>query len=129
LSAVPERAARDLGAAVRAARHARGLTQGDLAARLGLTRATVASYETGRRAIPAETLLRIARVCGQPLAFFEPPADTRAATAAPQPPAPADPQQRAALQALVAALALRPDAIPITLEFVEAYIQDTGPRA
>ena len=46
-----------IGAAIRAARFSRGLTQSDLAAHLGVTRATVASYETGRRKIPAETLI------------------------------------------------------------------------
>ncbi len=59
-----------IGAAIRAARFSRGLTQSDLAAHLGGTRATVASYETGRRKIPAETLIHIARLCGKPLGFF-----------------------------------------------------------
>lgn len=61
-----------LGAAIRAARGARGLTQRDLAAQLGVTRATIASYETGRRKLPAETLIHIARLCEQPLGFFDP---------------------------------------------------------
>ncbi len=135
MSAEPGTLGRALGVAVRRARHSRGLTQGDLAGRLGVTRATVASYETGRRPIPAEALLRIARICGQPLAFFE--LAREGEEAIPQgnagPPVSAEqvvsatPQRRAALDALISALELRPDAIPITLEFVEAYIQDTAP--
>ena len=52
-----------------AARFSRGLTQSDLAAHLGVTRATVANYENGRRKIPTETLIHIARLCGKPLGF------------------------------------------------------------
>jgi len=108
-----------IGAAIRAARFSRGLTQGDLAARIGVTRAAIASYETGRRKILAETLLRIAHLCGQPLSFFDPDASTIAtwpATATVSP-------QQSAIQAVVQALELRPDAIPRVLETLEAAIE------
>lgn len=50
-----------IGAAIRAVRFSRGLTQSD-----------GGQHETGRRRIPAETLIDIARLCGKPLGFFEP---------------------------------------------------------
>ena len=100
-----------IGAAIRAARFSRGLTQGDLAARIGVTRAAIASYETGRRKILAETLLRIAHLCDQPLSFFDP--DTPPITASPQ---------QSAIQAVVQALELRPDAIARVLETLETAL-------
>lgn len=42
------RTARELGAAVRAARRDQGLTQADLAARIGATRAWVSAFENGK---------------------------------------------------------------------------------
>ena len=107
-----------IGAAIRAARFSRGLTQGDLAARIGVTRAAIASYETGRRKILAETLLRIAHLCGQPLSFFDP--DT--STVATRPVAATTSPQQSAIQAVVQALELRPDAISRVLETLEAAI-------
>jgi transcriptional regulator with XRE-family HTH domain len=107
-----------IGHAIRAARFSRGLTQGDLAARIGVTRAAIASYETGRRKILAETLLRIAHLCGQPLSFFDPDTSTsatRLATASVS-------AQQSAIQALVEALELRPDAIPRVLETLQATL-------
>ncbi len=61
-----------IGAAIRAARFSHGLTQSDPAAHLGITRATMASDETGRRKIPVKTLIHIARLCGKLLGVFEP---------------------------------------------------------
>src|SRR4051794_39933605 len=104
-----------IGTAIRAARFSRGLTQRDLAARIGVTRAAIASYETGRRKILAETLLRIAHLCDQPLSFFDPDASTiatRPVTAIESP-------QQSAIQAVVQALELRPDVIPRVLETLQ----------
>jgi len=108
-----------IGAAIRAARFSRGLTQGDLAARIGVTRAAIASYETGRRKILAETLLRIAHLCEQPLSFFDPDAS---AIATPPAPVTISSQQRA-IQSVVQALELRPDAIPRVLETLEVMLE------
>jgi transcriptional regulator with XRE-family HTH domain len=119
-----------IGAAIRAARFSRGLTQGDLAAHLGVTRATVASYETGRRKVAAETLIRIARLCEKSLAFFDPldgqqePPPGTIATPITQ----LSPAEQPALRALNQALTLRPDAIPLVMEFLEAWIGDQVPR-
>ena len=115
-----------IGAAIRAARFSRGLTQGDLATHLGVTRATVASYETGRRKITAETLIQIARLCGKSLGFFDPLDSQQAATPAtnPAPIAERLPAEEPALQALIQALTMRPDAIPLVMEFLEAWLGD-----
>lgn len=112
-----------IGAAIRAARFSRGLTQDDLAVRLGITRATVASYETGRRKIPAETLIQIAHLCGKPLNFFD-PQPTPTSTAKPQQQMPmADPQQ-AAIQAVVNTLQAHPELTPFVLEFLETLVRE-----
>ena len=115
-----------IGSAIRAARFARGLTQSDLAARLGVTRATIASYETGRRKISAETLIQIARLCGMPLGFFDP--TEQAAASQPDDAVRSDlaalPPEQPALQALTDSLQLRPDAIPLVMEFLEAWLRD-----
>jgi transcriptional regulator with XRE-family HTH domain len=111
-----------IGTAIRAARFSRGLTQDDLAARLGVTRATIASYETGRRKISAGTLIQIAHLCGKPLTFFDthPPPEP----APPQPhTAQADPQQ-AAIDAVLKTLHAHPDFTPFVLEFLETLIHE-----
>jgi transcriptional regulator with XRE-family HTH domain len=114
-----------LGSAIRAARFSRGLTQSDLAGHLGVTRATVASYETGRRKLPAETLIQIARLCGKPLSFFDPATSDHAAPSNQEPSSVhGPPTQAPALQALTTALQHRPDAIPPVMEFLEAWLSD-----
>jgi transcriptional regulator with XRE-family HTH domain len=52
----------DIGTRIAAARRARGLTQGELADRLGVTRSAVAQWETGRAGQVTGTLSRIAEV-------------------------------------------------------------------
>ncbi len=120
-----------IGTAIREARFSRGLTQSDLAAHLGVTRATVASYETGRRKIPAETLIQIARLCDKPLGFFEPTEQPQIAELAAVYPERSDalPAAAPALQALTNALQLRPDAIPLVMEFLEAWLSDQAVHA
>jgi len=85
----------------------------DMAVRLGVTRATIASYETGRRKIPAGTLIQLAHLCGKPLTFF----------AAQRQPAQADPQQ-AAIQAMVTTLQAHPEFTPFVLEFLETLVHE-----
>jgi hypothetical protein len=90
----------------------------------------VASYETGRRKIPAETLIHIARLCGKPLSFFEPTEQSPVAAMAEAYPARNDalPSEAPALLALTNALQLRPDAIPLVMEFLEAWLSDQVKR-
>jgi transcriptional regulator with XRE-family HTH domain len=53
-----------IGRRIRAARVAAGLTQGELASRLGARRATISDWERGRVRQPAEALVAIAKACG-----------------------------------------------------------------
>ena len=69
----------DLGARIRAARQAAGLSQEKLAEQLGLTRQAVTKWETGQSAPSTENLLRLAEVLGVPVS-------TLLDEAAPQPP-------------------------------------------
>ncbi len=50
----------EIGAALRAARWARGITQAELSRVLGIDRSTFARYEAGDRPIPATVLLECA---------------------------------------------------------------------
>ncbi len=54
----------DIGAAIAEARHARGLTQAELASELGVGRAYLAAMETGRTNRLIEHLLRALRRLG-----------------------------------------------------------------
>jgi transcriptional regulator with XRE-family HTH domain len=112
-----------IGTAIRAARFSRGLTQDDLAARLGVTRATIASYETGRRKIPAGTLIQIAHLCGKPLTFFDAQQRETVPPPEPQSPSQADPQH-AAVAAIVNTLQAHPEFTPFVLEFLETLVQE-----
>jgi transcriptional regulator with XRE-family HTH domain len=113
-----------IGTAIRDARFSRGLTQDDLAARLGVTRATIASYETGRRKIPAGKLIQIAHLCGKPLTFFDAPQQPDSAPSlAPSPSSQSDPQH-AAVAAIVNTLQAHPEFTPFVLEFLETLVHE-----
>jgi len=56
------------GARIREARRARGLTQADLAAAVGVSRSAVAQWETDRAGQVTGNLARIAAVLGVPVA-------------------------------------------------------------
>ena len=51
---------KDIGRVLQEARTSRGLTQADIAPQLGVSRATIAHIETGRRTLKAEDLRRLA---------------------------------------------------------------------
>ena len=55
---------KDIGSILQEARRSRGFTQADIAPRLGVSRATVAQIETGRRSLKAEDLRRLAAFYG-----------------------------------------------------------------
>lgn len=54
---------------IREARKRRGITQGELARRLGTTQSAVARLETGRTAPRLETVLAVVRACDLDLHF------------------------------------------------------------
>ncbi len=55
---------KDIGSILQEARTSRGFTQADIAPQLGVSRATVAQIETGRRSLKAEDLRRLAAFYG-----------------------------------------------------------------
>ena len=55
---------KDLGERIRELRKARGLTQNELAERLGVTQALIASYESARRSVPLRKLCVLTEVLG-----------------------------------------------------------------
>ena len=65
---------KDIGSVLREARTSRGFTQADIAPQLGVSRATVAQIETGRRSLQAEDLRRLAAFYGCSLSELLPPA-------------------------------------------------------
>ena len=55
---------KDIGRILQEARTSRGFTQADIAPQLGVSRATIAHIETGRRSVKAEDLRRLAAFYG-----------------------------------------------------------------
>lgn len=61
---------KSLGERLRIAREEAGLTQKELAARLGLTQATISRFETGERGIEVAELIVLARLYAKNPAWF-----------------------------------------------------------
>lgn len=59
-----------IGKKIKALRKTRGLTQAELADRLGLERASISNYETGKRAPHLHQLEQISKVLGVSLEYF-----------------------------------------------------------
>lgn len=64
---------RRIGAALRNARLSRAQTQAELAVVLGVSRSTLALYESGRRPLPTSTLLAAAHALQLPARLLLPP--------------------------------------------------------
>jgi transcriptional regulator with XRE-family HTH domain len=71
----------DIGMRIQQAREELGITQQELAARLGCTQAALSNYELGKRRLYLANLERIAAALAKPLSYFTEPAadedDTR----------------------------------------------------
>lgn len=67
---MPVNAASQVGAQIRQARDERGLTQGELAERIGKTQTSISYWESGRRAPDVEDLVAIADALDVQVAFF-----------------------------------------------------------
>jgi transcriptional regulator with XRE-family HTH domain len=72
---------RGIGMKIQQAREELGITQQELASRLGCTQAALSNYELGKRRLYLANLERIASALGKPLSYFTEPAadedDTR----------------------------------------------------
>jgi transcriptional regulator with XRE-family HTH domain len=70
-----------IGARIQQAREELGITQQELAARLGCTQAALSNYELGKRRLYLVNLEKIASILRKPLSYFTEPAvdedDTR----------------------------------------------------
>jgi transcriptional regulator with XRE-family HTH domain len=61
---------RSIGMRIQQARQELGLTQEELAARLGCTQAALSNYELGKRRVYLTGLEQIADTLGKPLSYF-----------------------------------------------------------
>ena len=61
---------RRIGNRIQQAREERGLTQEELAARLGCTQSALSNYELGKRRLYLAGLEKIAQILGKPLDYF-----------------------------------------------------------
>ena len=59
-----------IGMRIQQAREELGITQQELAARLGFTQAALSNYELGKRRLYLTNLERIASALGKPLSYF-----------------------------------------------------------
>ncbi len=62
-----------IGTRIQHAREELGITQQELAAKLGLTQAALSNYELGKRRLYLANLERIASALGKPLSYFTQP--------------------------------------------------------
>lgn len=107
---------REIGARVRAARLASGISQEELAARLGVDRVTLSRYESGRRTLPLATLVLAAQELRRPLTDFWPsPSGTHASP--PNMPSALSPT---GLTELINELTRHPELIPSVQGFLAA---------
>jgi len=61
---------REIGRKIQKAREEAGLSQEELAARLGCTQAALSNYELGKRRLYLSQLERISEVLGKPITYF-----------------------------------------------------------
>jgi|HubBroStandDraft_5_1064220.scaffolds.fasta_scaffold987206_2 transcriptional regulator with XRE-family HTH domain len=73
---------REVGLRLQRARRERGVTQEELAGRIGLPRASYANIESGRQRVPLDVVWRAAIVLEQPLGALVPEPLARAADSA-----------------------------------------------
>jgi len=63
-----------IGIKIQQAREELGITQRELAAKLGCTQAALSNYELGKRRLYLANLERIAGALGKPISYFTDPA-------------------------------------------------------
>ena len=61
---------REIGQRIQQAREERGLTQEELAIKLGCTQSALSNYELGKRRLYLAGLEQIAEILGKPLSYF-----------------------------------------------------------
>lgn len=116
---------RELGARLRTVRLACGVSQEELAQRLGIERVTLSRYESGARTLPLATLLAIAELLHQPIAAFVP--DGAALSAPPGGASnrrlPGQPALHPDIARIAALLTAHPELIAGTQSFLDAMLK------
>ena len=118
-----------IGAAVRSARVARGVTQDDLARLLGVDRVTVSRYEGGKRTLPAPALVRIATYLQIPVGHLTPgtqppPMEVEHTPVEFQLAPSRSSAEQGTIQTVVHMLEKRPDLVPTVLDLLETLLDD-----
>ena len=110
-----------IGAALRDARLARGVTQEELARAFGVDRVTIARYEQGTRTLSAPALLQLLSFLGQPVSLGQ------GQPSVAKGPIPRTVQADPALERLVAVMQERPELVATVEELLETL--DVLPRS
>jgi transcriptional regulator with XRE-family HTH domain len=119
---------RAIGAWLRAVRLACGVSQEELAERLGIERVTLSRYESGARTLPLATLVRVAELLRRPITAFLPNSAEASAPASPPLSTAASHQQptHADIARIGAMLAEHPELIPSTQSFLDTMLEPEG---
>ena len=116
---------RAIGLQLRAVRLACGVSQEELAERLGIERVTLSRYESGARTLPLATLVTIAEVLRRPIAEFLPASAALASPSAPPRSAavPNEQHTQADIARISVVLAEHPELIASTQSFLDTMLE------
>lgn len=113
-----------VGAALRATRRARGVTQDALAQVLHVDRVTISRYESGKRPIPLAALVQIAAYLEQPISALlsDEHSMVTEIPLAPIPTTEPATAERAAVDTVVQVLTRHPALVPTVLDLLETML-------
>jgi transcriptional regulator with XRE-family HTH domain len=115
---------RGIGAQLRAVRLACGVSQEELAERLGIERVTLSRYESGARTLPLATLVMVAELLRRPIAAFLPNSAVLSPSSSPSLSTAASTQQPtlAGIAEIQAVLTDHPELIASTQSFLDTML-------
>lgn len=112
---------RVIGKRLRDIRLSGGVSQEELAERLGIERVSLSRYETGQRAVPFSTLMTISEVLQRPIGDFLPGAQQPVKRGALLPSGPTD---SPAIEEIVTILTQHPQFTAGVQQFLNVMLQD-----